>query len=171
MAVSVMVGVSHTDADEPTCAVHNAFQDTQFSELLHHALQAELSSDCDLDGVEERSQVQDSAGERTRSFVSNALHSSETGRRKSQGMAKRRRRRKAAANVYNTDQRPIRSVRSHVESSIPLPTPLVTDALPHTQGAYTGGRQGGGPRRVYSLEELVGSQSVHRFRVVEWDGR
>ncbi|KAH9842015.1 uncharacterized protein C8Q71DRAFT_690084, partial [Rhodofomes roseus] len=96
----------------------------------------------------------------------------ETRRRKAQSREKRRRRRDEHAYPYSADQRPrLPLIRTHVKAARPIETALLTDTLPHTNGAYTGGRESRTTRQHYRLEDLVGAESRYGFELVHWDGR
>lgn len=62
--------------------------------------------------------------------------------------------------VINQHVRPANGMRSSANAS----------AFPHTKNAYTGGRVSGG-KKVWRLDELVGEDSKHKFKLEKWDGR
>jgi hypothetical protein len=43
--------------------------------------------------------------------------------------------------------------------------------LMHTKSAYTGGQIKAPSRRVYSINELVGGDSIFKFKLEKWDGQ
>lgn len=43
--------------------------------------------------------------------------------------------------------------------------------LRHTKSAYTGGRIKAPSRRVYNVNELVGEDSIFKFKLKKWDGQ
>jgi hypothetical protein len=64
-----------------------------------------------------------------------------------------------------------RLVNKHARPAAAVDVKFDAMKLRHTKSAYTGGRVKGSPRRVYSLDELVGDSSKFKFRLEIWDGR
>ena len=93
-------------------------------------------------------------------------------RRKAKSKEKRSKQRRAQASpfVISHKLKPT-LLRTHGVNAQPITTELVTKDLPHTHGAYTGGRDPSVSRRVFTLDELVGEQSTFGFDLIAWDGR
>ncbi|KAH9923230.1 uncharacterized protein B0H18DRAFT_955931 [Fomitopsis serialis] len=99
-------------------------------------------------------------------------HRVELQRRKAQSREKRSRRRAESASPYSAAQRPrLPLLKKHIIAAHPIETPLTSQNLPHTNGAYTGGREGRAARHHFRLEDLVGAGSPFGFELVPWDGR
>lgn len=64
-----------------------------------------------------------------------------------------------------------RLVNKHVRPAAAVHVKYDAMKLRHTKSAYTGGRLKGSPKRIYSLDELVGDGSKFKFRLESWDGR
>ena len=64
-----------------------------------------------------------------------------------------------------------RLVNKHVRPAAAVDVKFDSMKLRHMKSAYTGGRLKGSPKRVYSLDELVGDGSAFKFRLETWDGR
>ncbi|KAH9917197.1 uncharacterized protein B0H18DRAFT_1123790 [Fomitopsis serialis] len=100
------------------------------------------------------------------------LQSIERQRRKAQAKDKRRRRRTESASPYGSVQRPrLPLLNTHLKDGLSIGTNLAAEGLPHTSGAYTGGRESRASRRQYELDDLVGEGSHFGFELVRWDGR
>lgn len=58
----------------------------------------------------------------------------------------------------------------HVRPAAAIQSELKTRKLKHTKNAWTGARDKGGHRHVFTLGEMVGESSVFNFRLERWDG-
>jgi hypothetical protein len=63
------------------------------------------------------------------------------------------------------------AINKYVRSATAIDAKLDAIKLRHTKQAYTGGRLRSNPRRVYRLDELVGEDSLFKFKLEPWDGR
>ena len=59
----------------------------------------------------------------------------------------------------------------HVRPAAAIQSELKTKKLKHTKNAWTGARDKGGYKRVFTLDEMVGEGSIFNFRLERWDGR
>jgi hypothetical protein len=59
----------------------------------------------------------------------------------------------------------------HVRPAAAIQSELSTKKLKHTKNAWTGARDKGGYKRVFTLDEMVGEGSIFNFRLERWDGR
>jgi hypothetical protein len=64
-----------------------------------------------------------------------------------------------------------RIINKYVRSSTAIGVKFDATKLRHTKHAYTGGRPESHPKKIYSLNELVGNNSRFKFRLERWDGR
>jgi hypothetical protein len=58
----------------------------------------------------------------------------------------------------------------YVLPATPIQTDLQVLNLRHTRNGYTGARDPGGHNRVFTLQELVGKDSIWGFNLKRWDG-
>jgi len=59
----------------------------------------------------------------------------------------------------------------HVRPASAIQSGLKTKKLKHTKNAWTGARDKGGHKRIFTLDEMVGEGSIFNFRLERWDGR
>ena len=59
----------------------------------------------------------------------------------------------------------------HVRPAAAIQSELKTKKLKHTKNAWTGARDKGGYKRVFTLDEMVGEGSIFNFQLERWDGR
>jgi hypothetical protein len=93
--------------------------------------------------------------------------------RKKRGHAKRamqRMEQKRAAPLGDYAVKPA-ILNRHVRPATAIRSELKTKKLKHTKNAWTGARDKGGYRRVFTLDEMVGENSIFTFQLERWDGR
>lgn len=98
--------------------------------------------------------------------------SAEDALRKKRGKAKRamqRLKEKRAAPLGHYAIKPA-VIKHHVRPAAAIATKLNTMKLQHTKNGWTGARDKGGFKRIFTLDEMVGENSFG-FRLERWDGR
>jgi hypothetical protein len=98
--------------------------------------------------------------------------SAEDALRKKRGKAKRamqRLKEKRAAPLGHYAIKPA-VIKHHVRPAAAIATKLNTTKLQHTKNGWTGARDKGGFKRIFTLDEMVGENSFG-FRLERWDGR
>lgn len=63
------------------------------------------------------------------------------------------------------------AISKHIKPAKPHRTLQISEDLPHVRTAYLGARDKGGSKKVFRLEEVVGSGSKFGFDLKKWDGR
>lgn len=88
--------------------------------------------------------------------------------------AKSHARRRKARKVANASQgpKPVRLAarRKYTRAADPIEVGFDANAFEASSSGYVG-RAGKGSRRVFHIHEVVGPNSKHRMRLVEWDGK
>ncbi|KAH9920397.1 uncharacterized protein B0H18DRAFT_1121990 [Fomitopsis serialis] len=141
--------------------------------LVHTPFSAESSSlRAEATGSSAESDHPGSAAGTVGACLGAGSRSIERQRRKAQVRAKRKRQRAESASPYATMQRPrLPLLNRHIDAAPSIGTDIATQALPHSNGAYTGGREPRTSRRQYTLDDLVGEGSEFGFELIRWDGR
>ena len=79
--------------------------------------------------------------------------------------------RKEAVQYGNFAVKP-RLVNKHIKKvGCPIQTSLDASNMPHASTSYVGTWYSGGPKKVFTLDELVGKDSIYRFELQKWDGQ
>jgi hypothetical protein len=99
--------------------------------------------------------------------------SAEDIRRKNRGKSKRaiKRLEEKRAAPYGLYVAKPSVINRHVRPATAIKTALNTAKLRATKNGWTGARDQGGYKRVFTLGEMVGEASIFKFRLERWDGR
>jgi hypothetical protein len=93
--------------------------------------------------------------------------------RKKRGHAKRavqRMEQKRTTSYGDYSVKPV-MLNRHVRPATAFQSQLKTKKLKHTKDAWTGARDKGGYKWVFTLDEMVGENSIFDFQLERWDGR
>jgi hypothetical protein len=94
-------------------------------------------------------------------------------RRKNRGKSKRaiKRLEEKRAAPYGLYAVKPNALNRHVRSATAIKTTLNPRKLGATKSGWTGTRDQGGYKRVFTLDEMVGETSIFKFKLERWDGR
>lgn len=61
-------------------------------------------------------------------------------------------------------------MRKYIQPAVGIPTQLSTETLPAASGAFVANRGGGG-KKLYRLEDVVGEKAKVPLKLVKWDAK